>query len=209
MSTELLVMLDEAKRGVFSHPKGELVLPIRRKVWNKFGEYGAKDAGKVIQTIGLRRRAELDILCVKHVMNIWNSERPNDNRLIEILKMIDDYFNSNIGKDALRHIKNNFWTDCEEMLYENESSMACYVGFATIGAVCTSYLDKSLVSDHIDSRVLDDELDPFSWDASYYAAIAYAGGASTEENSSIDKRREFWLWYLNEAVPKAYEAYKD
>jgi hypothetical protein len=54
---------------------------------------------------------------------------------------------------------------------------------------------------------LDDDYDPFSWDTSYYTAIAYSG-SDPWDNADIEKRREFWMWYINEAVPKVYLAFQ-
>lgn len=52
----------------------------------------------------------------------------------------------------------------------------------------------------------DVELIPEYRDAAYYASVAYAGGNPTDPISDADRRRQFWSWYLAEAVPAAYSA---
>ncbi|WP_433205359.1 Imm5 family immunity protein [Dactylosporangium sp. CS-047395] len=54
----------------------------------------------------------------------------------------------------------------------------------------------------------DDELDVDSedWEASYFASIAVAGGAIWEAGADSARRRAFWVWYLQEAVPASYDA---
>lgn len=48
------------------------------------------------------------------------------------------------------------------------------------------------------------ELEPESWHASYLASLALTGGAVWEEaGSNPSIRREFWLWYLSDAVSDA------
>lgn len=77
------------------------------------------------------------------------------------------------------------------------------VGFAAVCAVTTALNDEVFGVTELDDLRSDRELDPYEWDASFYASIAYAGGASWESQSSAQKRRAFWEWYLNEGVPIA------
>ena len=46
------------------------------------------------------------------------------------------------------------------------------------------------------------EIDPDEWTACFFASATYCGGASWEQGIGDDlKRREFWEWFLDEAVP--------
>lgn len=51
----------------------------------------------------------------------------------------------------------------------------------------------------------DDNLITAHRDSASSAVIAYAGGADTTMPGDPDKRQEFWEWWLNEAIPMAYE----
>jgi hypothetical protein len=51
-----------------------------------------------------------------------------------------------------------------------------------------------------------DEADiyPEDWEASLYASMAISGGPVWEPAGDVEKRRRFWTWYLEEAVPRCY-----
>jgi Immunity protein Imm5 len=48
------------------------------------------------------------------------------------------------------------------------------------------------------------EIYPEDWEASLYASMAVAGGPVWEESGDVARRRDFWTWYLMEAVPRCY-----
>ncbi len=50
------------------------------------------------------------------------------------------------------------------------------------------------------------ETDPADWDASFLSSLAITGGASWECLDGADERRRFWAWYLEEALPYAWDA---
>jgi len=211
---EILDVLDEAEKNILSHPKGELILAIKEKIWGAIE--GGEGTSSVVQTNGLKRRARLDILCVKKVINVWDNVLPNDKRIIELLKMIDEYFNGKIDKKSLERVKDSFSTVCDDLgSHSNyEISLAAYVGFATVRAVSTAIFDKAYYGDDLEAKaneILDDDIGPDEWDTSYYASMAYVGKPTWEEQDevSINKRRGFWMWYITKAVPEAYEAFFD
>jgi hypothetical protein len=51
-------------------------------------------------------------------------------------------------------------------------------------------------------KYTDDDLPPHLCDSATYAVIAYAGG-TRKEPVDLNKRREFWEWWLTEAIPMA------
>lgn len=212
---QLIKLLDAAKKSVLTNPKGELILPVREKIWNLFGEDGFKGNGIVVQTNGLKRRAKLDILAVHRVMHIWASALPNDKSIIGLLKMVDDYFNGEIERKSLEPAKDRFSsTVCDGLVShsDNKVAIASYVGYATARAVSTVVFDKAYYCDEIEEDVFDDDLGADEWETSYYASLAYVGPPYPfeEQNEvSITKRREFWMWYITKAIPEAYSAFSD
>ncbi|WP_282205904.1 Imm5 family immunity protein [Kitasatospora fiedleri] len=56
----------------------------------------------------------------------------------------------------------------------------------------------------VDPDAGDLDIDPEAWDPSLYAAIAIGGGAVWEESGDSEARRNFWFWYLSDAVPRFY-----
>ena len=84
------------------------------------------------------------------------------------------------------------------------SSSPATVAFAACCALSTAAHDKSYVGLPPDTD--DDDLDSDDWDASFMAAMASAGGEVGDPAASDERRRQFWLWYLRDAVPKAWQA---
>ena len=82
--------------------------------------------------------------------------------------------------------------------------------FVANGAVSLvgSALDRSLDFDVVGDIEDDDELLPDSLEASYCCASAAAGALNWQplEDTDVDARRAFWLWYLDEAIPAVLEA---
>lgn len=85
--------------------------------------------------------------------------------------------------------------------------MAAAVGSASISVVSLASKDEVCFV-YGDSSKLDEDFDPYSWDASYYSAIAYSGSGPWD-NKNVEKRREFWLWYIEKAVAEAYMSYQE
>lgn len=80
--------------------------------------------------------------------------------------------------------------------------MAAYAGFAYISAVNSVLYDINFDT----LSIPEIESDPDDWTACFYASISYCGGATWEEGVGDDlKRREFWQWFLNDAVPALWQ----
>ena len=69
--------------------------------------------------------------------------------------------------------------------------MPVAVGCAAGRALTTALNDEFFDPAALESK-LDEDLDPYEWDAGYYASIACAGGAAREDTSDGGARRRFW-----------------
>ncbi|WP_257786197.1 Imm5 family immunity protein [Burkholderia vietnamiensis] len=45
------------------------------------------------------------------------------------------------------------------------------------------------------------------WGADHYAALAVSGSAIWEATGGAERRRSYWLWYLQNAVPLAWDVF--
>jgi hypothetical protein len=77
-------------------------------------------------------------------------------------------------------------------------------GFAGLSAVMLAYhiaYSNGVQSDFEDYNGKDDDnaVDWENWEADFYASMAYSGGNPFVEAGDIDKRKEFWGWYLETA----------
>lgn len=203
---ELTNILELAKNELMLHPRGELILPIRRHIWESFGEFEFESKYRALPTTGLKRRVKLASLCVNKVLDIWKKVSQDDNP-IKMLSIAEQYINFKIDYDTAINKLGSFPDTLINLASDEKFYYVVEVGFASTYTVKIALRDEDLLV-YGDDTELDDNYDSFSWDASYYAAIAYSGSGPWD-NTNIDKRREFWLWYINEAVPEAYKYFTD
>ncbi len=107
------------------------------------------------------------------------------------------------SSEELELRKSLFRTEVEDLTYNGpEYFIAGYAGFACISAV-----DAALYDLHFETLGLPEiENDPDFWTACFNASTSYCGGATWEEGVGDDlKRREFWEWFLNDAVPSLWQ----
>jgi hypothetical protein len=86
-----------------------------------------------------------------------------------------------------------------------EHGEAAYVS-AYAGFACVSALNTVLFDTDFDKAGADEmQIDPDDWDPSFSASLAMSGSAIWEKKGGNDLRRAFWQWYLNAAIPLAWE----
>ena len=75
---------------------------------------------------------------------------------------------------------------------------------ATAAEAARKVVFTALSGDHGDRAEEDDqeEIEPDSWDPTFVAALAAAG----YPDEDAGRRREYWSWYLDEAVPEAWRS---
>ncbi|HOV26330.1 MAG TPA: Imm5 family immunity protein [Pseudobacteroides sp.] len=211
MNKELFQLIEYAKNELNNNAKGELTLSIRRKIYKLMGEYKRDSEKHALISDGFIRRLKLARLSVEYVLHIWEEAAPEDKTPIELLNSIDLYIDGKIDWDSLWSMKNSFWTVVENYSVEDRFLVAAYVGFASIKATSTALFDENeeIEVDDEGNELLDEDLDPYTWDTAFYSSLAYSEYNSESEDAAIEKKREFWRWYLNVAVPTAYEIVKD
>ena len=158
---------------------------------------------------GYRRRARLSILCVQYVLPVWEAAYPDDTDTYNMspqrmLEICEGLLRGQLNPTEALQASNRFSVVLEEVLSDNPA--ASYVGYASIGAVAVVVhdYDPKVPLDYDDG-----DLTPDDWDDSYRTDLAASGGEPGEDNSSNQRRREFWQWYLEQAVPHADESVTD
>lgn len=156
---------------------------------------------------GHRTRARLALLAAQHVLPIWQRERPEDNRAKRILGLAEDVLHNTADTVATREEVEAEWrwlTDDHGGRYEKLSS-AAYSAYGAIVQAAFAALEGD-TWDHY--RFEDDEtdadIDIWSSDVAKWAVNAVAGPV-WKPDSDAAKRLEFWTWWLNQAVPAAWE----
>jgi len=105
---------------------------------------------------------------------------------------------SNQADKAWDWLTNDYDDRAEELGDQELCAMGAAVE-ALLVALGTERFGRS-----INRYMTDAELDPFSTDSAAWAAAALAGPV-WDRDSSDDKRKEFWEWWLSEAIEMAYQ----
>jgi hypothetical protein len=196
-SAELTEALRNAETVLAASDKGELPLPARKRIWVAMGP---KETWGPRAIVGppLRRRTALAALAAKQVLPIWQEAFPGNGGPERILAITQAYLEQQIEYIAASDSRDRFWTELEKL-----GGTAVTAGFAAVNVLSTALNDERFDARDLDS-VLDTELDPYEWDAGFYASITYAGGAPWETTSDTGARRRFWQWYIRDAAPSAW-----
>ena len=199
---ELADMLDMALIEVSNHPNHQLILPVRKKIWKLLGPKLIKDL-EVLHGVGLYRRTQLAILCTQYVLNIWEKEHFTNKRPQQMIYIAEQYLRKEIDHDSTSNHMMIFWIELEDMQIDNSSVL---VGYAAAKVLHTALNDVpfNLYNDE-DNQSLDDEYYE-DWENSLCACMAYARRQPLDNHLESQRSKEFWTWYLKEAVPTAYEA---
>ena len=193
--------IEAARAALKDDPRGDLGLPLRKAIW---AALGARELVGVRATRGPghRKRTQLAAVTVMHVLPLWKAVAADDDEVLQLLATAADYIEGRVTFEEAWKRKNRAWANMEKRTgTPSGQSTAIAVGFAAVCAVNTALNDENFDSASLDNPEADADLDPYEWDASFYASLAYAGGASWEAANNSQKRREFWTWYLDEAVP--------
>jgi Immunity protein Imm5 len=191
-------LIQEANKSLHRHPQHDLNLGDRHAIWAAFG-----DSGHL-------RRTALALSTVRHVLPIWNQRFPNDDRPQKVLTLAEKVISGDVSKAFAEKESQILWREMQQLGYE-DSGIAFTVGCAAVAALDTAIFDENFEPDEIDFNLIDNQ-DIEGNDTAFFAACAYANGAVWETisgKSDSAKRWEFWSWWLNIAVPTAWEAIEE
>ena len=167
---------------------GELGPEARSALWRQVGPKHQEDAWRV--------RIQLARLTLQRVMHLWSGSMGSQ---IPALVLTELHAHSVVNAEARRRY--GAWQAALDDLVVEASGPDIWVGYCALRAYEVALWDYWPT--HV-GAVLDTDLDPYEWDCSFYASMAYAGGAWWDEASSKTKRVEFWTWWLEEAVPEEW-----
>jgi hypothetical protein len=154
-------------------------------------------AGKRTSVIWLT----VEILAAKKVLPIWEAAFPSNDIPIKFLYEAEKQL---VQPEVITYPDKNMWGVKANLqsisLPDEEDFSPLYAGYACWTAASKVLLGIGIWPDCDPETELDVEL----WDASFFASLAYSGGAIWEEGVGDPvKRREYWEWFLREAIPQA------
>ena len=185
-----------------SNIKGILSLRTRKRIWKAMLDPEDTEGT-------YRRRTSLRILCVEQVKHHWYRAFPRDERVDEMIALTQDVVEQREDADTSQQRAESFLVDVLDEIddFNSITEPASFVADAassTVISACHRYLDYDIAN----SAEEDDERLPDALDTSYCCASAAAGALNWQpiEDTDVDARRAFWLWYLDEAIPAVLEA---
>lgn len=197
ISSQLQNLIQDALELVYRHPNHDLNLGYRHAIWAAFGDNGH---------LG---RTALALSTVRHVLPIWKQKFNND-KPQQVISLAEKVISGDVNKAFAEEQSQHLWREMQQLGYE-DSGMAFTVGCAAVASLDTAIFDENFDPDEIDFNLTDDR-DTEGNDAAFFAAYAYANGTVWETvsgKSHSAKRLEFWSWWLNVAVPSAWETIQE
>lgn len=156
---------------------------------------------------GKRRRLLLALDASRRVASFWSRDFGTP-ALDNLLGQIEGYLGGTVSIDDVRKK-----TDSLQGGLANDprgKDQAYLAGRAVAGTGWVAVGDELLAADEgASEEELADPEDPDLWDPAFFAAGAWAGGMPWTPSFSATAYRDFWQWYLDEAVPRAWRAVVD
>jgi hypothetical protein len=203
LPTELTSAMNIAAEKVALDLEGTLTLACRQHIWAAMGPR-LMDGNRAAFGIGLYRRATLAVASVTRVLPSWERTLPDDKAPHELIRIIDDYFKCRVDQRMLHATRRSLWCQVDELVHRGHGVEAM-VGCAASCAAGTALVDEVFDPENLDPTASDLDRDAYQWDAGFYAAMVYAGGAPWNNDANVERRRQFWQWYIKEATPAAWD----
>ena len=206
MHTKLKNVLQMTKTGILNDPKCLFSFKDRKCLLLELGPLLADENGRhAVVGPGLVRRARLSIAVVERILPVWEEcftlRDPH-----AMLGLADKYLRAEISREELLEDAYEFRGELDNTVFI-QNDRALLAGRASVCAPYVAAMDELLEPDDGCSlQELYDPQDPDLWDCAFWAAGAFAGGMPW--TSKFDKQQycEFWMWYLDVAVPNAWNA---
>jgi hypothetical protein len=166
-------------------------------------------------------RGWLGVLTAKYVLPIWHQalpiwedippDLPDDNRLPDqLITTAEGVLSGTISLEVAQKEAGDQWyvvgnIGDEFSAYRDDKPVTVYFACdAALKALCEALNQEFLGKLRNWEKYTDDNLPDFVRDSASSAVVAYAGNNESGE-VNIDKRQEFWEWWLSEAMPLAWE----
>lgn len=165
----------------------DLPLWYRRQLWIALGDKN--------------KRAALAIESARRVQDVYKSRWPQTDEPIKALALADEYQRSGFPKEKEKALEGSILesqTVLDNLLSKGIDSASIYAGYAANTAAATALYDESGLDEDTE-EVEDSDIDPYEYDAAFYASATVAGAAPWDEDANTDALAEFWTWYLETA----------
>lgn len=189
--------IKQARTNLVNNPKGILFLGDRKRIWISMNDPDNFE-------VSYLNRTQLKVMCVNHVKPIWSHilpANPGIDRMLQLThSLMEKSVNPEAAEDEAFYFFQDLSTSVESNAVTNPALMVADAATSMVISACYRNPDYDTADNDID----DEELAPDSYETSYMCASAAAGGLNwmPVEQVDVDARRNFWIWYLDEAIPK-------
>ena len=196
-------LLDAARAQVLAHESNDLPRPTRIQLQLALGPHlkSPNEPPFAVLGVGLSRRTSLCVSVVEKVAPIWERTYPDVPAVEDMIRLARQRLREEItpdealdGRSRLVGVLQNHIDEPEE----NQPGMAA--GEAAAQAVFAAVYDENVES----PQSLDDDLDATQWDCAFWGACAWSGAIPGQDGWNQEAYKEYWLWYLDEAIPEAW-----
>ena len=131
--------------------------------------------------------------CAKKVYPLWKEEYPDDNIVYEMLKKAENYLYKKKGTKK----------DFIELADKHKNSIEVINSNAGAAGLTALYLCYHIGTDAaFDDDYNGDDDNSFDYEdllPDFFGSIAFSGGNpfSTSHSGDVQKRREYWIWYVS------------
>ncbi|HEV2216185.1 MAG TPA: Imm5 family immunity protein [Candidatus Dormibacteraeota bacterium] len=178
-------------------PAGELPLASRRRLIDNLDAHLAGELGR------RSFHVSLGLNCAKRSWPVWQSRFPAEPKPMQMAEsavsgLLTDARGDTVTIRELGRLKTEL--DNKFLLGERFFT-AVYGGFAA-WAVVRDVLDTGHAL--VDDAASEFQTDAESWAPCFFASLAISGGATWEDSGDSARRRRFWVWYLQSAIPDTF-----
>lgn len=199
--TALHGAIEQAHHAMLQHPEHAVVPIQRQRIYRAIGSLEVLRVNSV--------RGWLAHITAQHVLPKWNRNMSIEPSAKDLLSTLEDVLRGSINVATARDTAEQAWSQLEQFgnspqMTDDEFNVAFYATTTIVQALFETIGMCSLDDLSLSATDTDDWIDPWSSDTAKWAAIAYVG-TRVEATSGSEKRREFWEWWLLEAIPAAWD----
>lgn len=198
MNKKLEDALKIAKEAVDKEPNSRLILEHRKKIISAFGPRANKVDGEIEITKPLIKRVKLASLCAERVLPIWEEVYSDEYDIKKVVAYAWEFIDGLRDRKRCREVINDFNGYLVDL--EGGPIQPYAAGRCAVRVLVAALNDEKL---EVGDTAFEEDREFDKWDASFAGSVAVSGLYWYEDDNSkkaIEKRKEYWDWYLNEAV---------
>ncbi|MCB9661871.1 MAG: Imm5 family immunity protein [Polyangiales bacterium] len=202
---ELRMALDACAKAVDDDDGARMPFALRRAMLRALGPQELDERGfGTVLVPGKVRRLQLALNVCHRVAPLWFAAF-GTTVVSDLLVSAERYMHGEIDLSTVRARTNSLQG---QLMNSHQGHVEAYLaGRAAAACGWVAVGDELLVPDDgVSQAQLDDPDDDALWDPAFFAAGAEAGGMPWEGTHNTSRYRNFWRWYLEEAVPTSFSS---